>query len=388
VRKKQLPSGTHDKLFRRAKGVYQLEGQVNRLLGERGFQRIETPTIEFAEVFEDERNQDDLYRFFDAQGRLLTLRPDMTLPVGRVVASTKIDLPLKLMYSGKIFRYHDEMKGLQNEFTQVGVEIIGFPSIKAEVEAILSAEYILKQLDVPTFHIEIGHAAIFSKIVSELKLSEQARDELKKHVLNKNITELYTFTKNFPSDLDAFIAEIPKLFGQIEPVLAQAKQLLPNEHPILVDLSEIEHLVRLFPASTQENLRVDLGMVGAMDYYTGIMFASFSEGIPEAFLSGGRYDYLFQRFDMAKTSSVGWAMNLESVFDLLYKKQTTRRKEKILLHFEIDEVAKATRLVDEKIELSLFSKLSDTRLFAEKWQYQAVWYFVNGELVKEVLRDE
>lgn len=281
MRKKQLPAGTHDKLFRRATGVYQLEVQVNQLLSKRGFQRIETPTIEFAEVFEDERNQDDLYRFFDNQGRMLTLRPDMTLPVGRVVASTKVELPLKLSYSGKVFRYHDEMKGLQNEFTQAGVEIIGFPSIKAEFEAILTAEFVLRSLNVPNFSIEIGHAGIFEKIVQELDFSTKEAEALKIHFLNKSISDCYQVATAHPSPVSAFLIALPKLFGEMGPTLAKAKDLLPKQHPILTDLAEIEALVTLFPEAIQKKLRVDLGMVGVMDYYTGILFSSFSEGIPE-----------------------------------------------------------------------------------------------------------
>ncbi|SJZ56510.1 ATP phosphoribosyltransferase regulatory subunit [Pilibacter termitis] len=389
MRKKQLPAGVQDKLFRRANGVYQLEAQMNELLRVRGFQRIETPTIEFAEVFEDEQNQDSLYRFFDHQGRMLTLRPDMTLPVGRVVASTKIDLPLKLLYSGKVFRYHDEMKGLQNEITQVGIEIIGFPSAKAEIEAILTAEYVLRKLEVPNFHLELGHASIFKKIIDELSLGEQKAEELKGLLLSKNITELFAFTQEFPSDLSKFIAEIPLLFGDVKNVIDKAKHLLPENHPIMEDLYEIEQLFLLFPSKTQEILRVDLGMIGVMDYYTGIMFAGFSEGIPENFLNGGRYDYLFKRFEMSSTTSVGWAMNLELVFDLLYKTQNNQRKNKILVHFETEEIAQVTDLVNAETELSLFANLSETLDYAKKWGYREVWYFKNGEFNKqEVETDE
>lgn len=383
MRKKQLPAGTHDKLFRRAAGVYQLEVQVNDLLYKRGFQRIETPTIEFAEVFEDERKQDDLYRFFDNQGRMLTLRPDMTLPVGRVVASTKVELPLKLSYSGKVFRYHDEMKGLQNEFTQAGVEIIGFPSIKAEFEAILTAEFVLRSLKVPNFSIEIGHAGIFEKIVQELAFSDKQAEELKIHFLNKSISECYQVATSHPSAVSDFLIALPKLFGEVDATVAKAKALLPTNHPILADLAEIEALVALFPDAIKQKLRVDLGMVGVMDYYTGIMFSSFSEGIPENFLSGGRYDYLFQRFDMEQTNSVGWAMNLEAVFDLLYRHHDKVNGQKILIHFDAQVAEEAAKLVQAGVELSLFDTPAETRAFARRWGYQEVWFLTEQDFVKE-----
>lgn len=373
MRRKQLPAGTKDRLFRRAEGVFELEYQVNRLLRQRGFQRIETPVIEFAEVFEGSHNQEGFYRFFDNQGRLLTLRPDMTSPVGRVIASTKVELPLKLRYSGKVFRYHDEMKGLQNEFTQTGIEIIGFPSLKAEYEAILSADRVLAALTVPNYSIEIGHAGIFQHIVTELHLDREQTEQLKIHFLNKSITDIAELAIQIPSVISEFIKEIPKLFGPIEQTLAKAKTLLPENHPILDDLAEIETLVTLFPHSLTQRLRVDLGMVGAMEYYTGIMFSSFSEGIPENFLSGGRYDYLFKRFDLAQTSSVGWALNIDTLFDFLYQKPTKQEHKKILVYFDDKTANIAPDFEQEGIELSLFETYKETLRFAKKWLYDAVW---------------
>ncbi|EOT45776.1 MULTISPECIES: ATP phosphoribosyltransferase regulatory subunit [Enterococcus] len=373
MRRKQLPAGTKDRLFRRAEGVYQLEYKINELLRQRGFQRIETPIIEFAEVFEGSHNQEGFYRFFDNQGRLLTLRPDMTSPVGRVIASTKVELPLKLRYSGKVFRYHDEMKGLQNEFTQAGVEIIGFPSLKAEYEAILSADCVLSALNIPNYSIEIGHAGIFQQIVSELKLDGAQAEQLKIHFLNKSITDIADLVQQHPSSIDAFLKEIPKLFGDIESTVAKAKQLLPENHPILTDLAEIETLINFFSEELTSRLRVDLGMVGLMDYYTGIMFSSFSEGIPENFLSGGRYDYLFKRFDLAQTSSVGWAMNVDTLFDRLYQRPTGQDHEKILLYFEEDTAIHAGKWDQIGVELSLFSTYEQTLAYAKKWDYNAIW---------------
>lgn len=373
MRRKQLPAGTKDRLFRRAEGVFQLEYKINQLLRQRGFQRIETPIIEFAEVFEGSHNQEGFYRFFDNQGRLLTLRPDMTSPVGRVIASTKVELPLKLRYSGKVFRYHDEMKGLQNEFTQAGVEIIGFPSLKAEYEAILSADCVLSALNIPNYSIEIGHAGIFQHIVSELELDRAQSEQLKIHFLNKSITDIADLVQQHPSSIDAFLKEIPKLFGDIESTVAKAKQLLPEQHPILTDLAEIETLINFFSEELTSRLRVDLGMVGLMDYYTGIMFSSFSEGIPENFLSGGRYDYLFKRFDLAQTSSVGWAMNVDTLFDRLYQRPTSQEHEKILLYFEEEAATHAGKWDQIGVELSLFSTYEQTLAYAKKWEYDAIW---------------
>jgi len=381
---KQLPSGTQDKLFRRAEGVYQLEHQISDVLKIRGFQRIETPMIEFAELF-DTQSAETLYRFFDNQGRLLVLRPDMTLPVGRVVSTTKVELPLKLHYSGKVFRYHDEMKGLQNEFTQIGIEIIGFSSIKSEYEAILSAYTILDELDVPEFFIEMGHAKLLDSILEELDLPEIEQEQFIESLKNRNISELHQVVKKYPSEIGPFILELPTLFGDVAEVIYQAKNLLPENHAILMYLEELLFLSELFSSDVQKRLRIDLGMVRSMDYYTGIMFFGYGKGIPDSFLSGGRYDNLLQHFGLENEHSVGWAMNLEAIFDLLYRKKNKTVISKKIAH--VDDLSKLKEVTteSEQVEISLFHTFEETKAFAKKWHYDEVWHVDGDIIVKEVL---
>lgn len=384
MKTKRLPSGTQDKLFRRAEGVYTLEHQISNILKTRGFQRIETPTIEFAELFDD-KPSDTLYRFFDNQGRLLVLRPDMTLPVGRVVSTTQVKLPLKLSYSGKVFRYHDDMKGLQNEMTQIGIEIMGFSSMKSEYEAIFSAYTVLQELNVPNFFIEMGHAKVLDAVINELPLDKKGKKQLNQAMFNRNISELRELTQHYPSEIGAFVSELPTLFGDIVSVVNRAKQLLPTNHEITMYLEELLFLSELFDETVQKRLRVDLGMVRTMDYYTGIMFAGYGEGIPDSFLNGGRYDELLAHFGVEKAYSVGWAMNLESIFDLLYKQKEKINKPKKMIHVEDLNQLKKMSALEKDVELSLFHSLEETREFAKKWDYEEVWYLQDSQLIKEVL---
>lgn len=381
---KRLPSGTQDKLFRRAEGVYQLEHQISDMLKERGFQRIETPTIEFAELFYD-KPEASLYRFFDNQGRLLVLRPDMTLPVGRVVSTTQVKLPLKLSYSGKVFRYHDEMKGLQNEMTQIGIEIMGFSSLKSEYEAIFSAYTVLNELEMPNFFIEIGHAKIIETVMSELPLDDVGKNQLEKALIDRNISELKELVENYPSDIGGFVTELPTLFGDIVSVITRAKELLPKNHDMIIYLDELLILSELFDRNVQKRLKIDLGMVRSMDYYSGVMFAGYGEGIPDSFLNGGRYDDLLERFGVENAYSVGWAMNLEGIFDLLYKHKEKSFVSRKMIHIDDLNQLKKVQELENDLELSLFHTIEETRQFAKKWGYEEVWYLHDNQLSKEVL---
>lgn len=375
---RSLPSGTKDKLFREANGAYQLEKQVNSIVNKRGYQRIDTPVIEFEDVFySEDKNEKELYRFFDKQGRLLVLRPDMTMPIGRVIATTGIQPPLKLSYSGKVFRSNDDMLGEQNELTQAGIELIGYSSLKAEVECITCAVEILDALNIPNFHFELGHAQIFRLIVSSLGLTNAEKVELQLYFNNKSLTDLKRFVAKYPSELDDFICAIPRLFGEADEVLPQAKALLPNDAHIMKIIDELETLMNSIKTYHQDvSLTVDLGLVALMDYYTGVLFSGYADLVPDIFLRGGRYDHLVEQFGHSMIPAVGLGINLDTLVTLQYQlnKLASLDQPSTLVHSTLANLAKAESLVKENADyqLSLFETVEEALVYAEKWHYQQI----------------
>lgn len=306
MKNKRLAPGMHDKLFKRAHSVYQIETRVSNFLIASGFNRIDTPMIEYAGVFEDELDNHN-YHLFDKHGDLLVVRPDVTQSIARVVATTKVSLPVKFSYSGKVLRNHDEFKGLQNERTQAGIEIIGFDARLAINEALDLAKTSLWQAGVKAYRIELSHAGILQTIFATFDTAQIER--LSSLIQNKSITGLTEFVKRYPSEFDDFLINLPRLFGAADKVLLDAKKWVKNPK-ILADLAEIEQLSHDFDYAT-----VDLGMLAKKDYYTGVMFRVFSDKVPYAFLSGGRYDKLFERFDAGAMSAVGWALDIDAVYE-------------------------------------------------------------------------
>lgn len=167
MKKTTLALGMHDKLFKRARTMYQIEHCICDLLMTKGFLRIETPTLEHFEVFSDVVNNGN-YNFFDKNGDLISLRPDITSQIGRVIASTQVHTPIKFSYSGKVFNYNEEMRGLSNEHTQAGVEIISFPVHQALEEAVISAKEALDVAGVRNCKFEFSHAQLLQLIFEEL----------------------------------------------------------------------------------------------------------------------------------------------------------------------------------------------------------------------------
>ncbi|MGT2928642.1 ATP phosphoribosyltransferase regulatory subunit [Streptococcus dentasini] len=315
MKKTTLPVGMHDKLFKRAATMYRLERDISDLLIERQFRRIETPTLEHTEVFGDELKNTH-YHLFDKSGDLLSLRPDITSQIGRVIASTQVETPIKFSYSGKVFHYNEELRGLLNEHTQAGVEIVGYPADKALKEAILSAKAALDVAGVKVYQFEFSHAAILQTIYDELDLDEVSQHQLEGAIIDKNITALHTFTEVHPSEFDALIEALPFLFGESHDVLVKVRRLVKHKL-ILKALDDLEALLgdiyRFLPQTT-----VDLAQVPSLPYYTGMMFKVFGENVPDAFVSGGRYDKLFERFGASELTAVGWAVDLDSIYQAIH----------------------------------------------------------------------
>ena len=310
-----LPIGMHDKLFKRARVTYEIERDISDFLMAQGFNRIDTPTLEHFEVFSD-YVEPHHYHLFDKKGELLVLRPDVTSQIGRVIASTRVHTPTKFSYSGKVFHYLEELRGLANELSQAGIEIIGYPARKAVLEAIKTAKQSLDLAQVKSYQFEFSHAAILQTILESLALDSQEEAQLLDYIRKKNRTGLFEFTQTRSSEFDDFLQELPYLFGPSQQVLARARELVDNER-ILTALDDIEQVLQSL-SGLLDQTTMDLGQVAAMPYYTGLTFKVFGDRVPDAFLSGGRYDQLFKRFGAAELTAIGWSLDIDSVYQAIH----------------------------------------------------------------------
>ncbi|MCB5138248.1 ATP phosphoribosyltransferase regulatory subunit [Streptococcus mutans] len=315
MKKTSLPVGMHDKLFKRARVMYEIERDISNLLIKQGFNRIETPTLEHFEVFADDVSSEH-YHLFDKKGNLLSLRPDITSQIGRVIASTRVETPIKFSYSGKVFKYNEELRGLANEHTQAGVEIVGYKAQDAIKDALLSAKDALKASGLKDYKFEFSHAHILQTIFASLDIPETAKKDLATFIQDKNITGLNEFTHRYPSEFDALIRQLPFLFGESHQVLKKARQLT-NHQTILSALTDLEDLLQELADSLAE-ITLDLAQIASMPYYTGLMFKVFGDKIPDAFVSGGRYDKLFERFGAKELTAIGWALDIDSVYQAIH----------------------------------------------------------------------
>lgn len=325
------PEGMQDILFERCYVKRELENKIRKLFLQSGYNEIETPTVEFYDVFSGEQSlipQEDMFKFTDQQGRILVLKPDMTIPVARVAATKLKDnpWPVKCCYIGNTFSYNELGGGKQKEFTQAGVEILGIKSPEADAELIALAVQSLQLAGIDEFQIDIGQVDFFRGLMEQSGLSEQEAEEIRELIDTKDFVgvEQLVNSQSIPEDLKELILNLPRYFGSSEIIDELEKKNISgkalNALKYLKDVLEI-----LEDWGFGEYVSIDLGMVQSMNYYTGIVFRGFTYGIGFPVLSGGRYDNLIKRFGL-DCPATGFSLGINMILMALERQKKMPRK--------------------------------------------------------------
>lgn len=307
--------GTYDlygEAKRKTKKVIQIGGQT---VEKYGFEEIETPIFEFTEVFS--RNLGDtsdivtkeMYCFQDRGGESLTLRPEGTAGVVRSFISEGMqqNLPVKLYYSGPMFRYERPQKGRQRQFTQFGCELLGVETPQADIELIAMAYEFIESLGLTgSVVVEINSLgdsesrnAYRTKLVSYLKehydeLSQDSKERLEKNplrVLDSKEECDKAVVANAPLYADSLNETSAKFFADV--------------------LKGLDNLGIKY--------RVNNRLVRGLDYYSHTVFELVTDklGAQGTVLAGGRYDGLVEQMGGGKVPGIGWACGVERLSMLL-----------------------------------------------------------------------
>lgn len=373
---KITPEGTKDLLFEECLARRYVEKMLSDVFSSRGFNEVVTPGLEFYDVFDPDFSgisQESMYKMSDRHGRLVVMRPDSTIPIARLTATRlqKLPKPVRLYYNQKIYRSNPGLTGRINEATQTGIELLGAPGRRADLEVIVTAVEALNRC-VPNFRLELGHAGFFRALAAQLPISDDLREDIRSAIESKNYAALNTILDRLEDSrqVDA-MRRLPRLFGG-EEVFAQAAPLCGDEASSKT-LSYLHELYRaLVELGLGDRMIVDLGLVQRNDYYTDIIFSAYVEDLGDAVLAGGRYDKLLAQFD-APMPAVGFGVNVDGLAELLLKQGRIQPPPpvEILVHsdegYEIRALQYASRLAGEgrKCESSVFETREEALDYAK-----------------------
>jgi ATP phosphoribosyltransferase regulatory subunit len=330
----KIPAGVQYFFDEEVKLRRHIEQQAMSVFAGWSYDEIILPMFDYHDLFA--RGMGDeaaarTYRFTDRDGALLALRPELTSLVARTVATRfkAKPRPLRLCYSGEVFRYDEPTERAAREFHQLGVEHIGEPNIVADVEVLLVAAELLASLNLNGFRIALSHADFFNGVSDYLTLNEDQRTELRRLIDRRNSQALDQFLQQHAPHVEAErraeFCRLTQLAGGAE-VLAQGAQILRNER----SLAAIAHLQKvhntLAALGLAAHFDIDFGDTGGQEYYTGLLFKAYVPEWHVAIGAGGRYDRLIENFGAAEPA-VGFSFALDALAGAAAKHDASTQRE-------------------------------------------------------------
>ena len=312
---KITPDGTKDLLFGECDQRSQVTKTLKDLFTAQGYRRVMTPALEFYDVFGRAAKylpKETMYKLTDHKGRLMVLCPDCTVPVARLTATRLkgMPMPLRLFYNHNIYRMFPELKGKSAEINQVGIELIGGERLRSDLEVVELAARSLDLIGGGKYRLELCHIGYFKAIMYSLDVDEELKEEIRCQIEQKNYASLTDILGEYKDSKAArALLKLPRLFGGAE-VFEKAYELF-DENGAKESLDYLKGVYEyLQELGLGNKVIIDLGLVNLAEYYTGIIFRGYFQGIGEQVLSGGRYDMLLKEFGEDQCS-IGFGINVD-----------------------------------------------------------------------------
>jgi ATP phosphoribosyltransferase regulatory subunit len=324
----KLPPGTRDWLPAELRRKRAVESELRAVFERWAYDEVQTPSFERFDSLEaglGDDVADRLFLFADKSGTQIALRPEMTTPVARLVATRMREaaLPLRLSYVASAYRYEDPQEGRMREMTQAGLELIGPESIDSDAESLFTAIEALDSLGLTDTLFDINHAAIVDGVLAGFELETRDIARAKRLISGRNIVDLraHLHGTGDGAAIEAIVG-LAMTRGR-DDVLATARRLCHTD----AGLAGIERLRALLARAGElgygARINVDFSLLRDISYYTGFIFEGFASEVGFALCGGGRYDALLPRFGF-NAGAVGWSLLVERILIALERRQSTR----------------------------------------------------------------
>jgi ATP phosphoribosyltransferase regulatory subunit len=341
-----------------------IEQQILSVFNGWSYSEIVLPIFDYHELFALGMGKEAAgrtYRFVDHDGELLALRPDLTSLVARTVATrfSGLERPIRLCYSGEVFRYQEAHEQRPHDLHQLGLEHIGNDRLEADVEVLLVAIEALTRLGLSDFKITLGQVDFFNGIARNLGLDAEQVRTMRLLVDSRNAEKLERFLTGYCSPEEGTrFCRLTQLAGKRD-VLSEADALVTNETSRAA-LQELNDILRIAEAlGIDRYIDIDLGDVYGLDYYTGVTYKIYGYGLGFPIGSGGRYDGLLKNFGFDEPA-VGFQLSLDLLAQVVPQVEgPSRSAERLFATEELETVfQKAQRLREEGKRVEITAHIS------------------------------
>ena len=350
----------------------QLPATLRELYGRYGYAPYKMSKFEEYDLYVRNKDfliSDSVITFTDRNGRLMALKPDVTLSI--VKNGRDADGLQKVYYNENVYRVAGGTETFK-EIVQAGIEYIGEVDAYAEAEVLSLAAKSL-QLVSDACVLDVSHMGILSALLQGVadprpifrRIGEKNRHELPAACEAAGVSD----------EIAALLSELVGISGTPAAVLPALEALLGNT-PAAAAVAELKTvLTALADTPVAPVLRVDLSVVSNARYYSGLTFKGFIDGVPERVLSGGRYDPLLRKMGR-KSGAVGFALYLDTL-ERLAAPRTETDVDAVLLYSETDSPAAVARVVEQ---LSQKGSVMAVKTRPETVTYGQVYELKNGEV--------
>jgi len=314
------PRGTRDFLPEETARRRKVEAVLRNVIQKWGFGEIITPTFEELELFTLKSGEGvigELYNFTDKGDREMTLRPELTAPVMRAYVNEMqaFTKPIRLFYFENCFRYERPQKGRYREFWQFGAELIGSSKQEADAEIIALAMTMISAVGIKG-DLNIGNLSVLRHLISQITADSAVSGQIMRYIDKKEYENLdaYLSELSVSADLISQIHQLISLDGRDGiSAVSRARDVVGN----LPELDAFEKMLMLLSAYGIEEYTVNFGVARGLDYYTGVVFEIYADGLgaQKQICGGGAYK-LISLFGGGDVVSVGFGLGFDRIMEI------------------------------------------------------------------------
>ncbi|MFA6867438.1 MAG: ATP phosphoribosyltransferase regulatory subunit, partial [Clostridia bacterium] len=315
---------------------------LQELYQKNGYRKFKMRKFEEYSLYLENKNflmSENVITFNDPSGKLLALRPDVTLSIVKNAKATEKNLE-KVYYSENVYRLDRHSKEFR-EISQIGLEYIGEVDLVSTVEIALLAIKSLDYID-SKFIFTMSHIGFISGLIDSLELtSEKAKQKVALCLQQKNAHDLMEVaTKyNISNEKIDRVAKIASSDSSFENALALAKSLVCNEQ-MANGVLELENIYFVLKETKfVDKLRLDFSIINDINYYNGVIFQGFIDKCPRVILSGGRYDLLLKQSN-ENIGAMGFALSLQDLANLFSQSNEVVDVDTVLLYNYDSDITK------------------------------------------------
>jgi histidyl-tRNA synthetase len=306
-----------------------------------GYQEVRTPTLEYLHLFTATGTLTPsmlakVYSFLDWDGwsgERVVLRPDGTIPISRLYIDSMAKEKLaKLFYVANVFMFEATGKKTRERW-QCGAELIGARPPLADIELVMLALEVLRELKIKGIELRLSHAGLIKALLARMDVSAEEQIDMFDRILDGDMKALEKLKLKRP-ELEKTIDSLLELKGKPSGFSKELQRLFAEDLPECKPYIENCTRIAEFLEAMGYDYRIDIASGRGFEYYTGIIFQIFKGG--EKIGGGGRYDALIPLMGGKDVPASGFALYLERLMGLIEPKALAQpQPPKILVRAEL-----------------------------------------------------